>query len=176
MRVIAKRANVTTGSLYARYSNKNALFGALVDPVITEFLKANDKGNDESEQKLYAGQVDEIWAGAETSATGIIELIYANKTAFSLLINCANGSSYEHFIDELSAHEEKKAMEFLQVLQNRGYPCLPVSEQVVHMLISAHCYALFETVRHDLSKEDALQQANQINDFFAQGWNKIYGL
>ncbi len=176
MRVIADHAGVTTGAMYARYSNKDTLFGALVDPVIEKFLCANDKGNEESFDKLNENQETEIWSGAESSSMEIMDLIYENKTAFSLLINCSNGSSYENFIDRIVENEEKEAWEMLNCLKEKGFPCVDVSEEVVHMLISAHCYALFEIVRHDCNREDAQKQVNQINEFFACGWNKIYGL
>ncbi len=176
MRIIAKNANVTTGSLYARYPNKNALFGALVEPVITSFMEANEEGNKKGISHIHSDGAWEMWSSTESSTTKIVDLIYANKESFALLINCSNGSSYENFIDQVVAVEEKETLEVLEMLRKKGYPCADVSPQIVHMLISAHCYALFEIVRHDLEKEDALKQVNQIYEFFICGWNKIFGL
>lgn len=176
MRVIADHAGVTTGAMYARYSNKDTLFGALVEPVIEKFLSANDKGNQEGFDKLNQNKEVEIWSGTQMSSFEIMNLIYENKTTFSLLINCSNGSSYENFIDRVVENEEKEAWEMLNSLKEKGFACIDVSEQVVHMLISAHCYALFEIVRHDCKREDAQKQVDQINDFFICGWTKIYGL
>ncbi len=176
MRVIAERAGVTTGAMYARYSNKDTLFGALVDPVIEKFLCANDKGNEYGFDKLKQNKEAEIWSGTQKSSMEIMELVFENKTEFSLLINCSNGSSYENFIDRVVENEEKEAWEMLNSLKEKGFLCIEVSEQVVHMLISAHCYALFEIVRHDCKREEAQKQVDQINEFFLCGWNKIYGL
>lgn len=176
MRTISKNAGVTTGALYARFPNKDALFGALVEPVISKFLTTNNECNQKSFDMLNTGKAEEIWSGTPLSTSKLVELIYENKEIFSLLINCSNGSSYEHFIDKLVEIEEKETMEFLEILKSQGKACEKISPQVVHMLISAHCYALFEVVRHDFSRDDAIQETNQINEFFICGWNKIFGI
>lgn len=176
MRIIAKNACVTTGALYARFPNKDALFGALLEPVISRFLITNNASNQKSFISLTTGKVDEIWSDTKASSLNLVNLIYENKDAFSLLINCSNGSIYEGFIDKVIEIEEKETFEFLTILKSKGFPCQNVSNQVVHMLISAHCYALFEVVRHDICKEDAITEINQINEFFICGWNKIFGI
>ena len=176
MRVIAKCAGVTTGAMYARYPNKDRLFGALVEPVIAEFMSATVEGNAISQKQIDSDNLVEMWSGTKHSSTEIMNLIYRNKTIFSLLINCSNGSSYEDFIERIVEVEEKEIGSVLMYFRQKGYPCIEVSDQVIHMLISAHCHALFEIVRHDLSQEDGFQQVNQINDFFICGWNKIFGL
>ncbi len=121
MRTIAKKADVTTGALYARFPNKDALFGTLVEPVISEFLMANDEGNTLTFKKIHANKVSEIWSNANTSRAKIISLIYANKEVFKLLINCSNGSSYENFIDRIVEIEERKTLEALCILKEKGY-------------------------------------------------------
>lgn len=176
MRTISKNAGVTTGSLYARFPNKDALFGVLVEPVISSFLKANDDGNKCGFNQINSGKIRDMWSNTERSSTKIVDLIFENKEVFTLLINCSNGSSYENFIDKIVGLEEKETLEVLEMLKEKGYPCKDVSPQIVHMLISAHCYALFEIVRHDLEKRDAIIQVNQINEFFITGWNKIFGI
>lgn len=176
MRTIAKNANVTTGSLYARYPNKDALFGALVEPVIASFLEANEEGNEKGIFHIHTDGAQEMWSSTEISTTKIVNLIYENKERFALLINCSNGSSYENFIDQVVAIEEKETLEVLEMLKKKDYPCADISPQIVHMLISAQCYALFEIIRHDISKEEALVQVDQINEFFICGWNKIFGI
>lgn len=176
VRTIAKNADVTTGALYARFSNKDALFGALVEPVISKFLAANDEGNKLGFDNINSGKAPQMWSNTQNSSSKILNLVYENKDIFTLLINCSNGSSYENFIDQVVEIEEKETLEVLGILKEKGYCCQDVSPQVVHMLISAHCYALFEVVRHDLTKSDAVKQVNQINEFFICGWNKIFGI
>lgn len=175
MRTISKNAGVTTGSLYARYPNKDALFGTLVEPVISSFLATNNEGNQISFNNLNNGKTLELWSKTEQFSGKLINLIYENKELFTLLITCSNGSSYENFIDKIVDIEEKETLIFLKILKEKGYQCFDISPQVVHMLISAQCYALFEIIRHDFTQSDAIIQVNQINEFFICGWNKIFG-
>ena len=41
---------------------------------------------------------------------------------------------------------------------------------LVHMLSNAFYSGLFETVRHQMSKEDALTYVRQLRRFFVCGW------
>ena len=116
MRTIAKNANVTTGALYARYQNKDALFGTLVEPIISKFLTTNDESNQQSVNYISNETISKVWYHSKKSSIKIVNLIYENKEIFTLLINCSNGSSYENFIDSIVEIQEKEIFEFLEIL------------------------------------------------------------
>ncbi len=176
LRLIAQRAGVTTGAIYARYPTKDALFGALVYPAIEKFIRANDSGNDEGLDKIKQNKEAEMFDGTQEACDQILDIIYENKTAFSLLINAANGSSFENFAERIAENEEKVTWEAIRQMKANGFLREDVSKDVVHMLIGAHVHALFEIVRHDVPKEEARVQVNQINEFFDCGWKKIFGM
>lgn len=175
LRIIAKNAGVTTGALYARFSNKNALFSALVSPITEHLMNMYREGNEQGVAHLEEGNPQEMWTVSETVADDLVDYIFANKPIFNLLINCSVGSSFEHFIDELDAEEEKQCVEYLDKLRKKGYPCADITKQELHMLISAQSYAFYEIVRHDIPKEESLKQLKTLTDFFRLGWKNIFG-
>ncbi len=176
MRVIAKKADVTTGALYARYPNKDMLFSAIVKPVADIFLKVNEQGNNRVFETLKTDAETMILSGNHSTGHELVELIYQNREGFLLLVNCSHGSSYEDFIEKVIETEEVLTMEFLQELIKKGYSCTPLSPQELHTVLSAQIYALFEVVRHDTPKDDAFRQIATLIDFFNEGWKKIFGI
>lgn len=176
MRTIAQKANVTTGALYARYPNKDALFSALVEPVVKPFIDLCAHSDQYGFNMTMLHKPQQMWEKSKDTSSNIVELIYSNQTAFSLLINCATGSSHAQFIETIIAIEEAETLAFLGELRKQGYAVMDISQTEIHMFVSAQCYAMFEIVRHDIPKEQALVQLHHIVDFFTCGWNKFFGL
>jgi AcrR family transcriptional regulator len=174
LRTIAQNAGVTTGALYVRFPDKNALFAALVSPVADHLLSVYRAGNQQGFEQLEEGHPQDMWSISDSVVTELVEYIFANKTAFSLLINCSAGSSYENFMDELVAEEEKQSIAYLNLLQKDGHDRPQISEEELHVLISAQFFAIFEIVRHDTPKKDAIKRVRLIVDFFRPGWARIF--
>ena len=132
-------------------------------------------GNEQGYQLLEEGVPQDIWQISEQFIHDFIQYLFANKEAFSLLINCSSGSPYESFMDDLVEEVEKQTYSFLQEMLKKGYPCRNLSTDEIHVLISAQYYAIFEIVRHDLSIEEATARLHLIADFFRPGWDRIFG-
>ena len=47
---------------------------------------------------------------------------------------------------------------------------------MLHMLSNAYYSGLFEIVRHDMAKDDAMSYVRQLRRFFTQGWSDLLGL
>lgn len=47
---------------------------------------------------------------------------------------------------------------------------------MVHMLSNAFYSGLFETIRHDLSREEAIVYALRLRRFFRMGWADLLGM
>ena len=175
IRNIAKIAEVTTGAVFRYFPDKESLFGALVDSVADTVLSMYSKGNQQGYQLLEGGEPQKMWQISDQFIHNFVEYLFANKEAFSLLINCSGGSPYESFIDNLVAEVERQTYAFLQEMLKKEYPCKKLSSVEIHVLISAQYHAIFEIVRHDLSKEDAISRLRLIGEFFRPGWNSIFG-
>ncbi len=176
LRDICKRAGITTGAFYRHFKDKEALFSSLVKPAADHFIHVNAEGNHRSFDALKLGNECDVLLGTKTTSRAMVELIYANKDAFTLLINCAYGSAHENFIEKIIEIEETETMYFLQQMLAKGYPCVPLTKEQLHTIMSAQCYALFEVVRHNLEKEDAMTQVDVLIEFFNEGWKKIFGI
>ena len=175
VRSIAKTAGLTTGAVFRYFKDKESIFTALVEPVVNDMLSMYQQGNEKGIDYLNEGHPQDMWGISDEVIAGLIDYIFLHKDVFTLLINCAAGSAYENFVDELISEEEQQSMAYLQVMREKGFSCADVSEQDIHVLLSAQYYAFFEIVRHNTPKEEALNRVRLIADFFRPGWKKIYG-
>jgi hypothetical protein len=103
------------------------------------------------------------------------ELIYPRMDEFSMIINKAKGSKYEDFLNELVTDHQERLMPHLRMLRDAGYKVRDISEDELHMLITAYCSALFEPVAHGYSLENALKYLSTVEEFFMPGWKNLMG-
>jgi AcrR family transcriptional regulator len=175
VRNIAKTAELTTGAVFRYFPDKESIFTALVSPVADTMCSMYQKGNQQGFTRLDKGHPQDMWEISDEVTDNLVEYIFANKDTFTLLINCSAGSRYENFVDEFIAEEEKQSIAYLAAMKEKGFSCVDISAQDIHVLLSAQYYAFFEIVRHDTPKEEALKRVRLIVNFFRPGWKKIYG-
>lgn len=171
---ICQKAGVTWGALKNRYSDKNGLFCALVNPVAEEFkeilVRANEMFHEQSgeEQEQMALQSGEDF---------FVNYVYANFDVFRLLLACAGGSSYESYMDELVTIIETSTLQFMEATGHQAVINGRVAgEKTIHILISSYLYGLFEPVMHNMTKEEAAIYVKELKYFFDVGWADIMKL
>ena len=176
LRTIAQNAGVTTGALYVRFPNKDALFSALVSPVAEAWLDFYRKGEEVADTLSKENRPQDMWAMSDEMVAQMVDFIFVNRQAFLLLLDKASGSSYEHFLDDLVEEELRQTTVFFEAFQCKGHTVPAVEKQDLHVLMSAQFYALFEIIRHDTNKNEATKRIQTVINFFQPGWQKILGV
>lgn len=175
MRNIAKTAGVTTGALYVRFPNKDSLFGALVQPVINELFAMFSESANMGMEYLRSGKVEEAYSQSGEYLAFLLDYVYNSIDVFRLLLNCAAGSSYENFFETVVAWQVKYATEYLEQKHLADGAIPELAQDELHLLISAQYYAVFEVVRHDIQRDEAVRLINTIARFFNPGWHQFFG-
>ncbi len=176
LRELCRDAGITTGAFYRHFKDKEELFSSLVKPAYDDFFKINADGNNRGLNSLDSETDLDLLASMKITSRGLVKLIFESKDDFILLINCSRGSSYENFIEKVIEIEEKETMLFLTKMIQKGYNCKKLTKQQLHTIMSAQCYALFEVVRHDIEKDEAMEQVEVLIEFFCEGWKTIFGI
>lgn len=171
LRNIAAKAGVTTGAIYGYYSDKNALFTALVEPAAAEFTRQFLYVHDRYEYT----PIDLTFETSTNALNGMMDYIYENFDSFRLLICCSAGSAYEDYIEFLVEKEDESTLKYAEILRQNGYSVEPFSPTLVHILSRGFFSALFETVAHSMKKEEAKQYVNHIANFYRAGWIHLFG-
>lgn len=175
LRNIVKKANVTTGAFYGYFSNKEALFSALVEEkaktVMCMFMESQEKFDNLPDTK----KKDNMGKYSGDCISECVEYIYDNFEIFKLIICCSQGTQYEHFIHNMVEVEVEATYSFIESQRNLGINIPEIDKKLCHILASGMFSGLFEIVRHNMPKKEAVIYVKQLRDFYTAGWEKIMG-
>lgn len=176
MRNIAKKANLTTGSLYYRFLDKAEMLDAVVGNEAEELLTMFKRIQNDFAKKEIENQVSEMDSYTENGLHVMIDYIYDHYDAFKIIICRSKGSKYEFYIDSLVDIEVENTYRFINELKGKNLKVREPSEDLIHILCTSFFASIFEVVQHDMKREEALKYADEIYAFNEAGWSVLLGL
>lgn len=176
MRNIAKKANLTTGSLYYRFLDKAEMLDAVVGNEAEELLTMFKRIQSDFAKKEIENQVSEMGSYTENGLHVMINYIYDHYDAFKIIICRSKGSKYEFYIDSLVDIEVENTYRFINELKEKNLKVREPSEDLIHILCTSFFASIFEVVQHDMKREEALKYADEIYAFNEAGWSVLLGL
>lgn len=174
IRSIGARAGMTSAGLYRHYADKEAMFDAMVEPLVEE-IKAWTVRHTEGKQRLVEAQAKKSDIFGESFVDMVREVILPRRDEFRLLMTCSAGTKYENFIHEYALENQKQLLEAIRYFRKKGYPAYDIDEEELHMLLSAYLTACFEPIVHDCDEAMIDRYLSTIQEFFMPGWLKIMG-
>ncbi|MCR5389386.1 MAG: TetR/AcrR family transcriptional regulator [Lachnospiraceae bacterium] len=175
IRSIGARAGMTSAGLYRHYADKEAMFNAMVEPLIESIREWTAKHTKKKNDLLEGGKPKDDLFG-ESFVDMIKEVILPRRDEFILLISRSAGTKYENFIHDYVEDNQKEFMEAIRSLKEKGYQVAELGEEELHMLLSAYLTACFEPIIHDYEDAKVIKYLNTVQDFFMPGWMKIMGI
>ena len=175
LRQIVKNAGVTTGAFYGYFSSKEALFNALVEPhaaaLMGKFMEAQISFAElpEEEQPSHMG----VESG--TYLDWMVDYICQHREPVKLLLTRSEGTSYEHFVHNMVEVEVEYTLQYMEVLRRLGKDIPVLDKSLCHIIASGMMSGIFEIVIHDMPREQALRDVDQLRDFYTAGWLKWMG-
>ena len=146
-----------------------ALVSSAADELIAQFKQAQ-----QAHYELIPEDKAEQSRDLSTSYLNyFINYIYDNFDAFKLVICCSEGTRYANYIHELVELEVNQTEDYYQQLRRLGKLEGTVNRDLHHMITSAYFTAVFETVAHDMTREQAIGYVNELAVFFNCGWNGL---
>lgn len=175
LRQIVKNAGVTTGAFYGYFSSKEALFTAIVEPHATalmgKFMWAQTSFAElpEEEQPQHMG------VESRDYVAWMVDYICRHREPVKLLLCCAEGTSYENFIHNMVEVEVESTLRYMGVLRRMGRDIPQMSRSLCHIIASGMFNGIFEIVVHDMPRDQAMRDVDQLRDFYTAGWLKLMG-
>jgi len=175
LRQIVKNAGVTTGAFYGYFSSKEALFNAIVEPhaaaLMGRFMEAQTTFAElpEKEQPEHMG----LESGRCVDWMG--DYICAHREPVKLLLCCAEGTSYEHFVHNMVEVEVEYTQRYMEVLRRLGRDIPVLDKSLCHIIASGMFNGIFEIVVHDMPRDQAMRDVDQLRAFYTAGWSKLMG-
>lgn len=175
LRNIAQRSRTSTTSIYTRFGDKEGLYHALVDPVVSGAIKWAQGAQDGFDQKP-ASEKHDVMDYSQDKMGGFLSYIYGHFDEFRLLINCPTTHSFEALLHQLVEMEVKYTVRYLQAIGHSSLDDGSLSRELFHILSSAFYEGIFEVVRHNMPIESARRYVQQIQRFHQVGWADLLNI
>ena len=174
LREICANAGVTTGALYTRYSGKEELFCALLRDALDDIdatVAAMDidlAGSCLSDRELY-----DMWSMTEDSLGRWFLLLQTHREAFTLLVRCSEGSSFQNYQHDLVEKVCKQTYRRYLVARDRGLVRDDITARELHVMTTAFMGTVFEPFIHDFSDEEIRLHCRLTPQFL--NWHRLLG-
>ena len=169
-------AGFTKGAFYGYYPDKAALFEALVSDVADNLIEQFKAAQDAHFDLIPEGKTNESRELSTKYLLHFVNYIYDHFEEFKLVICCSEGTKYANYIHELVELDVSRTERYYVLLKEKGKMTGNVSHELHHMITSAYFTAAFETVVHDMSREQAIEYVNELAIFFNSGWTGLLRL
>ncbi len=173
MRRIASAAGMSVSGLYKHFSSKEEMFSALAEPARQGFLALFSREENDQRKFIDAGDLS-VWDTGKDASLAIA-YIYDHLDSFRLIICKSQGTKYEAFLHDLAVLEEETTLSFMDLLKKQGIKINDFSMKELHLLTTANISAIFQTVEHDFTREEAMHYADTLDRFFSRGWREFFG-
>lgn len=167
---ISAQVGITTAGLYKHFKGKEDMFYYLVKDTLAALEEVTDSSKSQMEADVNYNPFDDDWA------MFWVDFIYEHYDGIKLLICCSEGSVYEGFEDKLIEYEETADKRYAEILAASGKNPKKINDLQWHILATAYVHLIFEIVRHDMTKEEAMRHMRFINTLLYPGWKEIYGI
>lgn len=167
---VSAKVGITTAGLYKHFKGKEDMFYFLVKDTLDDFRTLASSAEQTMEADDAYDPFDEDWPAIWT------DFIYEHYEGMKLLICCSEGSRFSSFEDELIARETEGSRAYAEALRQEGKDPKPLSDMQWHLLSTAYVHLILETVRHDMTREEAAEQLRFTGDLLYPGWKAIFGL
>ena len=174
LRTIAQEAGTSTGSIYTRFGDKEGLFRTIAEPAANGlkqmFLEIQEAFHtlDEDIQCAEMGQYTSL------HQMEMLDYIYDHFEEFRLLLDCPEGTQFSRFLEELVDIEVDYTYKYMEVIGCESVKSGLVTEEFVHIVVTAYFNGMFEVVRHGMDKASAVKYLRLLNRYHMQGFSTIF--
>jgi AcrR family transcriptional regulator len=173
MRRIASAAGMSASGLYKHFACKEDMFSALVEPACQGLMALFRREENTQRQAIDAGDLSGWDSGRDAKLA--VAYIYDHLDAFRLIICRSQGTRYEGFLHDLAVLEEETTLSFMEILKKQGIPIRDFQRKELHLLTTVNVNAVFQTVEHGFTREEAMHYADTLDRFFAKAWREFFG-
>ena len=166
---IAEKAGITTGALYTRYKNKDALFCSLIRDAFAGISAAAGPMRQQYEQVQFSGDPAAILDVIRQEERIYLDLLFEHYDECILFFCCSDGSSVQTMIDTMMAEKAKQTVEFLQRIART--PLNPDGIELI-MMEQFRYYRLILERGYD--KDRAVACMETVEAFLDAGWKALF--
>lgn len=176
LRTIAAKANTTTGSIYTRFGDKEGLFSAIVEPTATKLVSDFKKVQENFHQFSKEIQREHIGEYTTNQVDKMIDFMYENFTECKLLLESAQGTKYENFVDEFVNIEEEYTRKYVEFMGCSISDNKKMDYAIIHIVTTAYFESFFEVIRHNVDRQEAKNYIKILGKYHLSGFKSVFNI
>ena len=104
----------------------------------------------------------------------LLDYIYDHFDVFRLLLDGAHGTRFACFLDELVDIEVEYTYQYMEVIGCESVKSGQVTEEFIHIIVTAYFNGMFEVVRHNMDRAAAHRYVKMLNDYHMAGFSTVF--
>lgn len=165
---IAEKAGVTTGAIYTRYKNKDALFVSLMQDFIGVLEEIFTPAAEEYEKAGQLGTPAALLEAINFEEHIYIKLLTEHYDMCTLFFSRSTGSSVEAILDGLMLRKTQQTVEFFSDVYGKS-----PNEDAIRLLMGSQFWYFRQLLDAHLEEDKMLACLHTMIDFFNAGWRQL---
>ncbi|WP_283171078.1 TetR/AcrR family transcriptional regulator [Curtanaerobium respiraculi] len=176
LRVIAQKADLTTGAIYGYFSTKQDLFNAIVAPAANELLSLFESAQRKFYEQPFERQGMEDMLGFTLEVNKrIVSVLYDNRDAFLLVLEKAGGTPWADYVERFVEIEAESTTRYVDVRNEGGDDKISaISDTLARTLARSYFACLFEVFRLEPAEADAFANMQALVRFYHRGYEALF--
>ena len=104
----------------------------------------------------------------------LLDYIYDHFDVFRLLLDGAHGTRFACFLDELVDIEVAYTYQYMEVIGCESVKSGQVTEEFIHIIVTAYFNGMFEVVRHNMDRAAARRYVKMLNAYHMAGFGTVF--
>ena len=165
---IAEKAGVTTGAIYTRYKNKDALFVSLLQDFFETMRTLFTPIAEEYEKAKHSAQPEDILRAINAEEQVYFRLLTEHHDDCTLFFCRSDGSSIETMLHKLMNQKADQTVEFL----SHTYGKEPNAD-AIRLLMGAQFWYFRQLLDQHMEEGRMLTCLQAVLDFTNAGWRQL---
>lgn len=165
---IAENAGVTTGAIYTRYQNKDALFVSLLQGFFKTMEEMFSPAEQEYERARKSARAEDIIRAINVEEGIYFRLLTEHYDDCTLFFSRSDGSSVERMLKELMERKTKQTIDFFTEVYGKA-----PNEDAIRLLMGSQFWYFRQLLDEHLEENQMFACLRSILDFFNAGWRQL---
>ena len=175
LRTIAAAADTSTNSIYVRFGDKEGLFSAIVEPVLSEMTERFIHIQERFHHMTPQEQAQQMPDYADGGTWELIDYMYGHLDEFRLLLDASYGTRFHNFVDALVRIEVEYTYKYMEAVGCPEKFGDAVTEKLLHIVTTSRFESIFEIIRHGMSRAEAQEYIQLLSRYHRTGFLSIFG-
>ena len=165
---IAEKAGVTTGAIYTRYKNKDALFASLLQDFFETMRTLFTPIAEEYEKAKCSAQPEDILCAINAEEQVYFRLLTEHRDDCTLFFCRSDGSSMETMLHKLMDQKAEQTVEFFSHIYGKA-----PNADAIRLLMGSQFWYFRQLLNQHMEEGRMLTCLQAILDFTNAGWRQL---